>query len=358
VAWFDTRLSRLLGCRYPVVQAPMAGVNTPALVAGVSNAGGLGSLGAAMLSPGQLREQLGEVRRRTDEPFAVNLFAPLETPEAPAAVEAMLERLRPWRESLGLGPGSAPPRPASEFEDQLACLLEQPPAMFSITFGAPPAEALAALKQAGVTVIATATTTAEAATLEEAGCDAVVAQGSEAGGHRGTFGGSFDAAQVGTMALVPQVVDRVELPVIAAGGIMDGRGIAAALALGADGVQMGTAFIGCDESGAPAAYVDSLTDSADSDTTVTAAFTGRPARAVRTRWVEEVERSGAEIPPYPVQAMLMMELRTAGLERDRLEPVMRLAGQGAPMIRRGPAADLVASLVAETEASLPRPSGG
>lgn len=336
----------------------MAGVNTPELVAAVSNAGGLGSLGAAMLGPDQLREQLGAVRRLTGEPFAVNLFAPLETPEAPAAVEAMLERLGPWRERLGLGPGTIPPHPTSAFDDQLAALLEQPPPVFSITFGPPPSEALAALKQAGVAVVATATTTAEAATLEAAGCDAVAAQGSEAGGHRGTFGGSFEAAQVGTMALVPQIVDRVELPVIAAGSIMDGRAVAAALALGADGVQMGTAFIGCQETAAPPGYVASLADSADSDTTVTAAFTGRPARALRTHWVEEVERSEAEIPPYPLQAMLMMELRTAGLEQDQLDAVMRLAGQGAPLIRRGSASDLVGALVAETDAALRRLSGG
>ena len=157
---------------------------------------------------------------------------------------------------------------------------------------------------------------------------------------------------VGTIALVPQVVDRVDVPVLAAGGIMDGRGIAAALALGAGGVQMGTAFIGCTETGAPPAYVSSLEESEDASTTVTRAFTGRPARALRTRWVEEVETSGAEVPPYPVQAMLLAELREAGLERDELDTVMRLAGQGAPMIRPGSASALVAALVDQTDAAL------
>ena len=290
MAWPDTRLARLLGVRYPLIQAPMAGVNTPELVAAVSNAGGLGSLGGAALQPDALREQIAEVHRLTDAPFAVNLFAPLATAQAPDTVSAMLERLAPRRERLGLGAGSAPPPYPSPFERQLEVLLERPPPVFSITFGLPPADALAALRDAGMTVIATATTAAEAASAEDAGCDAVVAQGSEAGGHRGTFAADFEAGLVGTMALVPQVSDRVELPVIAAGGIMDGRGIAAATLLGADGVQMGTAFIGCEETQAPPAYVASLAASVDGDTTITRAFTGRPARALRTAWTEEVER--------------------------------------------------------------------
>lgn len=357
MAWFDTRLAGLIGTRYPLIQAPMAGVNTPELVAAVSNAGGLGSLGGAMLSPDALREQLAAVRRLTDEPFGVNLFAPLPAVEDAAAVDAMLERIAPWRERLGLGPGTEPPSPPRRFEAQLEVLLADPPAVFSITFGLPPAEALAALRDAGVAVVGTATTSAEAATVEAAGCDAVAAQGSEAGGHRGTFDGEFESAMVGTMALVPQVRDRVDVPVVAAGGIMDGRGVAAALALGADGVQMGTAFIGCDETRAPPPYVDSLAASADGDTVVTAAFTGRPARAVRTGWVRDLESSGARLPPYPLQAMMLAELRAAGLERGELEIVMRLAGQGAPMLRRGPAADLVRGLVTETDATLARVAG-
>jgi nitronate monooxygenase len=358
MAWFDTRLARLVGTRYPLIQAPMAGVNTPELVAAVSNAGGLGSLGGAMLSPDALREQLAAVRALTSEPFAVNLFAPLTTPEAPDAVAAMLERIAPRRQQLGLGPGVAPPTPSPQFEAQLEVLLSEPPAAFSITFGLTPSPAQRALHEAGVTVIGTATTSAEAVAVQDAGCDAVAVQGSEAGGHRGTFATDFDAALVGTMALVPQVRDRVDVPVIAAGGIMDGRGIAAALALGADGVQMGTAFIGCSETRAPAAYVDTLAESTDGETVVTPAFTGRPARALRTEWVTEMEASGAEPAPYPVQAMLLAELRAAGLEQGELDLVMRLAGQGAPMLRRGSAADLVGELAAETEAALARAAGG
>ena len=265
----------------------------------------------------------------------------------------MLRRIAPWRERLGLGPGSPPPHPEPRFEAQLAVLIEDPPPVFSFTFGIPPADALDALRAAGAVAIGTATTAAEAAALEEAGCAAIVAQGSEAGGHRGSFAVAFEAAMVGTIALVPQVVDRVDVPVLAAGGIMDGRGIAAALALGAGGVQMGTAFIGCTETGAPPAYVSSLEESEDASTTVTRAFTGRPARALRTRWVEEVEALGSRDPAIPGTGdAARRAARGRASSATSSITVMRLAGQGAPMIRRGSASALVAALVDETDAAL------
>jgi nitronate monooxygenase len=180
----------------------------------------------------------------------------------------------------------------------------------------------------------------------------VVAQAAEAGGHRGTFAAEFESALVGTMALVPQAVDAVDVPVIAAGGIMDGRGVAAALALGAEAAQLGTAFIGVTEGGAPPAYVESLKASDETATTVTRAFTGRHARAIRTRFVDELEGAGIEIPAYPLQQGLMLELIFAGLERGNLDVALRLAGQGAPLIRELPAAELIATLVAETEAAI------
>jgi nitronate monooxygenase len=348
--WPQTDLTELLGTRYPLIQAPMATVSSPELVAAVSNAGGLGSLGGAILAPDQLREQIEGIRALTDEPFAVNLFAPIETPPAPAQAAAMAEALAPWRERFGLDPVGEPPQPPPSFvDDQLAVVIEAKPAAFSFTFGIPPAEALDEMRDAGIKLIGTATAPGEAVMLSEAGCDAVVAQGSEAGGHRGTFALPFERALIGTMALVPQVVDAVEVPVIAAGGIMDGRGIAAALALGAAGAQLGTAFIACPESAAPDSYKRSLADSDASATTVTDAFTGRPARGLRTPFFDELERSGNEIPPYPLQAMLVAELREAGLERDELDTVSRLAGQGAPMVRQLPAAELVGELVSETE---------
>jgi nitronate monooxygenase len=351
--WPDTDLTELLEVRYPLIQAPMATVSTPELVAAVCGAGGLGSLGGAILPPDQLRQDIESIRALTDAPFAVNLFAPIETPPARAQVAAMSEALAPWHERYGLDAPGQPPQPSpSMVDDQLAVVIEQRPAVFSFTFGIPPAEALDEMRDAGIKLIGTATAPGEAVMLAEAGCDAVVAQGSEAGGHRGTFALPFERALIGTMALVPQVVDAVEVPVIAAGGIMDGRGIAAALALGAAGAQLGTAFIACPESAAPDSYKRSLGESDASATTVTDAFTGRPARGLRTPFFEELERSSAEIPPYPLQAMLVAELREAGLEREELDTVSRLAGQGAPMARELPATELVGALVAETEAAL------
>jgi nitronate monooxygenase len=348
MAWSDTRLTRLLGTRYPLIQAPMARISTPEVAAAVSEAGGLGSIAGAMLGGDALRGAIAEVRSRTEKPFAVNLFAPLDPPD-PAGVEEMAAFLAPWRERLGLPPEPARSGPAPKFVDQLEVVLEARPAAFSFTFGIPPAEALDAARDAGIRLVGTATTVAEAEALERAEVDAVVAQGSEAGGHRGTFAADFEAAEVGTMALVPQIADRVELPVVAAGGIMDGRGIAAALALGAEAAQLGTAFIGVAESGAPPAYVESLIAADETATTITPAFTGRHARALRTRFVDEVESAGLEVPAYPLQQGLMLELFRAGFERGELDVVLRLAGQGAPAIRRMPAAELVEALVGETD---------
>ncbi len=283
------------------------------------------------------------------------MFAPLPPAEpAHGVVERMAEVISPWRERLGVEGDTPSPRQPSDFADQLTVLLEERPAAFSFTFGIPPQAGLAELRDAGIKLIGTATTVGEAEQLERAGCDAVVAQGSEAGGHRGTFAAAFDEALVGTVALVPQVADRISVPVIAAGGIMDGRGIAAALALGADAVQLGTAFIATTESGAPSSYVDSLTGASDVSTTVTAAFTGRPARGFRTPFFDEIEDAEAEIPPYPRHQDLTLELAGPGFEQGELDVVVRLAGQGAPLARRVGAGELVETLMRETEAALAR----
>jgi nitronate monooxygenase len=353
VAWRETRVTELLGTRYPLIQAPMARISTPEVAAAVSQAGGLGSIAGAPLGADALREAIAQVRSRTEKAFAVNLFAPLE-PSSAVGVDEMAEFLTPWRERLGLEPEGSPRGPALEFADQLAVVLEARPAAFSFTFGIPPAEALAAAREAGLAILGTATTVGEAEALERAGVDVVVAQGSEAGGHRGTFAADFEAALVGTMALVPLVASHVSCPVVAAGGIMDGRGVAAALALGAEAAQLGTAFIGVAETGAPRAYVQSLKAADETATTVTPAFTGRHARAIRTPFVEEVDRAGITVPPYPLQLGLMTELFAAGLGRGDLDAVMRLAGQGSPALRELPAAELVAALVAETEDAIAR----
>jgi nitronate monooxygenase len=352
VSWPRTRVAELLGVRYPIVQAPMAGgFVTPELVAAVSNAGALGSIAGAMLTPDALREQIRSVRALTERPFGVNIFAPVEVPEfEPAAVAAMQRELDRYREELGLGePAELRPPPPGLAAAQLEVIVEERPAVFSFTFGIPD---LSRVREAGCTTLGSATTVAEAVALERAGVDVVVAQAYEAGGHRGTFLGPSDGGLVGGIALVPQIVDRIEAPVVLAGGIMDGRGIAAALALGAEGVQLGTAFLSADEAGTPQAYRRLVREATDESTAITRAYTGRHARAIRTRLIEHLETCGAEILPYPIQGAAVMEVRQAATEQNVGDLLFLLAGQASALSRALPAAELVETLVGETDAVL------
>ena len=340
----------LLGIAHPIIQAPMGGgITTAELVAAVSNAGALGSLGAAYLTPTQVREAIAAIRQRTDRPFNVNLFADGADGAGSHDASAMMEVLARYHEEVGL-PAPVPPTPtASPFEAQLEAVLEAAPPIFSFTFGIPKGAALAALKAKGITVLGTATTVAEAEQLRAAGVDAIVAQGAEAGAHRGTFAGSFEAGMVGTMALVPQVVDAVDVPVIAAGGIMDGRGIVAARALGASGVQMGTAFLTCRESGAAQAYKVAVRAGRDDQTAITRAFSGRPARGLVNEFLLALRGREETILPYPLQNAATRPLRQAAAARGDTRFLSLWAGQAARLARDLPAADLVRQLVRETE---------
>ncbi len=349
-----TALTQRLALAHPIIQAPLAGGgDTPALVAAVCNAGGLGFIGAAYLTPAQITEVSRAVRQATSRPFGINLFAPLAAP-APQDASAMLARLAPYFAELGLPPPSLPAAAGAGFDAQLAAALDCGAAAFSFAFGIPPAPAVEAIRARGMMLLGTATTVTEAMALEQAGVDAVVAQGSEAGGHRSTFAGPFEAGMIGTMALVPQVVDAVKLPVVASGGIMDGRGIAAALALGASAVQMGTAFLSCDEAGVPEAYKQAILAAREDGTRITRAFSGRPARGIVNRFMTEVDRDGDAIPPFPVQNALTRPLRNAAAKQGRAEFLSLWAGQGVRLARRQPAAALVAALAQETEAALRR----
>ncbi len=347
---FQTVLMQRLGLTRPIIQAPMAGGgDTPALVAAVSEAGGLGSMGAAYLTGAQIAEAAQAVRTRTGRPWGINLFAP--TP-APAATDstAALDQVASYHAELGLPPPAAPALPADLFAEQVAAGLESGAAVFSFTFGIPPDDVVQAIKARGMLLVGTATTVDEAMALEKAGADAVVAQGSEAGGHRGTFTGDFGAGMVGTLALVPQAVDAVRIPVIASGGIMDGRGIAAALALGASAAQMGTAFLTCDEAGVTEAYKQALLGARDHETRVTRAFSGRPARGIANRFMDEVDAAPETILPFPLQNALTRPMRTAAGKQGRAEFLSLWAGQGIRLARRQPAAALMAKLEEEMEA--------
>lgn len=344
-----------LGLRYPVIQAPLAGGgDTPALVAAVCEAGALGFIGASYLTPGQIAEASRAVRAQTGRPFGINLFAPLPAPEAPREAGRALERLEAFYAELALPRPELPTLAADSFGEQLAAALESGASVFSFTFGVLPAAALAAIKARGMFVMGTATTVEEAVSLERAGVDAVVAQGSEAGGHRGTFAAAFEAGLVGTMALVPQVVDAVRVPVIASGGIMDGRGIAAALALGASAAQMGTAFLTCHEAGIPEAYKEAILGAREDGTRLTRAFSGRPARGIVNRFMTEIDRAPETILPFPLQNTLTRPLRSAAARQGRAEFLSLWAGQAVRLARRQSAADLVARLAKETEEAIGR----
>jgi nitronate monooxygenase len=340
VRWPESRVTELLGVRYPIVAAPMAGgPSTVELAAAVSEAGGLGSIAGALLSPDDLRATIRRVRELSARPFAVNVFAePAPGEVSPEAVEAVLRELARHRERLGLPPLEADRQPPSwTVEDQIAVVTEEAVPVLSFTFGIPPLDGLDE-----VVLMGTATTVDEGIALEAANVDVVVAQSAEAGGHRGTFIGSFEDGLVGLATLVPQLVDAVSIPVVAAGGIMDGRGIAAALALGAEGVQLGTAFLFSPESGAPTAWRAALREQ---PTFVSDAYTGRPARGARTPFLEELA-GGAPPAPYELQRGL-----TAGF-REVDGYGWYLGGQNARLARELPARELVETLAAETAAAL------
>jgi nitronate monooxygenase len=333
----------------PVIQAPMAGGgDTPQLVAAVSNAGGLGSFGAAYLAPDQIVNYGREVRALTSRPFGVNLFAPAR-PAVIGDLSDIRRKLEPYYAELGIPlPVSIAAQPF-DFEAQLAAALGCGAQIFSFTFGSLVAETVQRVQSRGFFVMGTATTVDEAKALASSGVDAIVAQGAEAGGHRGSFLAAFDASLIGTMALVPQIVDAVPVPVIASGGIMDGRGVLAALALGASAVQMGTAFLTCEEAGVPEAYKQALLSAREQETRITRAFSGRPARGIANRFMQEI---GDDVPPFPIQNQLTRPLRNAAVKAGRAEYLNLWAGQGVRMARRQSAAQLMAKIEVELEQSI------
>ena len=361
--WNTTTLSHRLGITYPLIQAPMAGgFTSPELVAAVANAGGLGSFAAALLSPAEIKAGVEQIRRLTDQPFNVNLFV-LDPPSPdPGEVERALELLRPIRDELGLPPGRPPARWCQDYREQVETLIDLRVPVTSFTFGLLDGAAIERLHRSGSIVLGTATNVAEARAWVENGADAVCAQGAEAGAHRGTFLGGLDEGLIGSLALVPQVVDAVRVPVVAAGGIADGRGVAAALVLGAAGVQLGTVFLNCAEVPIHPGYRAALRASRETDTRITRVFSGRPARGIVNEFMRRLDARAHEVPAYPVQNALTGEIRRAAADSNRPEFMSLWAGQAAGLLARRPAdqraADLVAALVSETEVAIHRVSAG
>jgi nitronate monooxygenase len=348
-------LADRLGVSYPVFQAPMAGgPSTPELVAAVSEAGGLGAFGVGYLSPDAVREAIRAARALTARPFCANVFAPEPARPPPSGDEVARAQaaLRPFRAEVGL-PDAVEPAPPHPFAEQLRVVLEERVPVLSYTFGALSAEDVGALARRGVVVMGTATSVREARALEATGVHAVVAQGGEAGGHRGTFLGPVEGGLAGTLALLPQIVDAVRVPVVAAGGIMDGRGIAAAFALGAQAAALGTAFLACPESGASAPYKQAVLARREEDqTTLTRAFSGRFARGLRNRFTEAL--ADAPVLPYPLQNSMTADLRRAAAKAGKADLLSLWAGQGVPLARALPAAELFRALVRETEEAVAR----
>lgn len=344
-----------LALSHPIIQAPMAGVSTPALAAAVSEAGALGSIAAGNAPAAALARQITEVRARTTRPFNVNLFCHQSPAPDAAADAAWLAYLRPFFAELGAEPPAALAEPYPGFganDELLRLLLDTRPPVVSFHFGLPTAEQLAALRATGAVLLAGATTLAEARQAEAAGVDAVVAQGVEAGGHRGVFRPELGDAGLGTLPLTRLLVRELRVPVVAAGGIMDGAGIAAVLRLGAVAAQLGTAFVACPESAADAAYRARLLSPDQPATAITSVISGRPARGFVGGFTQRIDQPGhPAVAAYPRAYAAGRALVAAAQAQGKMDFVVQWAGQGAPLARALPAAELVQTLAAELRAA-------
>ena len=354
VPWNKTRVSSILGVEYPIIQGPLGGLSTQRLTATVSNFGGLGSFGAHGLGPSAIGEVIDEIRELTTKPFAMNLWVSMEDESAGASgreeFARSLRHIAGHIEALGAPLPDYKPYVPVRFEDQVRVLLDAKVPVFSFIIGVPPKEILDECRRKGILTIGTATTAAEAVVLEQAGVDVVVASGFEAGGHRGSFLLAAEDSLTGTFSLTPQVVDAVSAPVVAAGGIGDARGIVAAFALGAEGVQIGTAFLASEDSGASVHHRNALLSGKAQRTSLTKGFTGRLARGIHNQLIEELNRPGVEILPYPQQRMLMRNLAVPAEKAGSPELLQLWAGQSAGLSRERDAKVLLQTLVSEVSA--------
>jgi nitronate monooxygenase len=351
VNWNRNRLTEKLGIEYPVIQGPFGGLFSQRLTAEVSNFGGLGSFGGYAREPEVIKEVISEIRSLTSKPFAMNLWVSMEDEGARTTDEAAFNRslapLAAHLAALGAPRPGYQPYSAIRFEDQARAVLDANVPVFSFIFGIPPSEILDECRAKRIVTIGTATTPDEALALEQAGVDAIVASGFEAGGHRGSFLQRAEDSLTGTLSLVPQVVDAVDVPVIAAGGIADVRGVVAALALGAEGVQMGTAFLAFEESGSSPLHREALAGPQARRTSLTRGFTGRLGRGIHNRLMEELNRTGTEILPFPLQRALVRNLSTAAEAAGRSDLLPLWAGQSAALWSGTDVSAFLRSLVGE-----------
>src|SRR3954465_13958216 len=331
--WNENRLTAKLGIDYPVIQGPLGGLSSQRLTATVSNFGGLGSFGAHGLTPEAIKDVIAQIRSLTAKPFAMNLWVSMEDEGARTSDENAFNRsLAPLAVHIA---ALGAPRPEYEsysrmrFEDQARVLLDERVPVFSFIYGIPPREILQECRAKRIVTIGTATTPEESAALEDAGVAAIVASGFEAGGHRGSFLRAAEDSLTGTFSLVPQISDTVDVPVIAAGGIADARGVVAALVLGAEAVQMGTVFLACEESGASSLHRQALRKKEAGHTALTKGFTGRLARGIHNRLLEELNDAETPVLPYPLQRRLVRNLAIPAEAAGRSDLLPLWAGQSA-----------------------------
>lgn len=346
-------VTKLLHIEYPIIQAPMAGgITTSKLVAAVSNAGGLGTIGAGYMTPSQIREQIKEIKQLTPKFFGINLFVPNEFTVLENELNSAKQKLQPVYEQLNLLQNDnvdipTPQKMNETFLEQINVVIEQNVPICSFTFGIPSKEIIDKLKLHNIILIGTATTVEEAIEIEKSGMDIVVVQGSEAGGHRGNFIKKSEESLVGLMSLIPQVADNVSIPVIAAGGIMDGRGLIASLYLGAKAVQMGTAFLTCIESGAHKVYKEAILNAKEDQITLTRAFSGKWARGIKNKFIEEMQDFERSLPNFPVQNTLTQAIRKASSVQNNPEYMSLWTGQSPRLAKTQTAESLIKMILDE-----------
>jgi nitronate monooxygenase len=348
--WPDRRILDLLRIDVPIIQAPMAGADTVALALAVCRAGGLGSLGCALRTPEEIRAAVHDLRAGTDRPFNLNFFCHTMTPPEPGAIEPWKDLLRPFYQRFQIDIDSVPPaRLRMPFDEETCALMEElAPPIVSFHFGLAAPELVDRLKQRGIVILATATSVAEAVWLEQRGCDAIIAQGIEAGGHRGMFLERDPATQSGLFALLPQVADAVRIPVSATGGIADARGIRAAFALGASAVQIGTAYLLCPEAEIAPLHRRALQKVTESGTAITTLFSGRPARGIVNRFMLDAGFLPDAALPFPYAGALVAPLRRASEKAGTTDCMQMWAGQAAALAKPMGAEELTRTLATNT----------
>jgi nitronate monooxygenase len=353
--WYQTKVSEIIGIQYPILQGPFGGsLSSVELVSAVSNAGGLGGYGAYTLSPLEIIDVDLQIKAATDKPYNINLWVSdsdaVNGTVSDEHFKKAQELFKPYFDELGMALPEKPAPYKSRFENQVEAVLHQKPPVFSFVFGIPSADILEQCRRLGIITIGVATTPDEAITLDSAGVDVIVASGFEAGGHRPSFFAPAEMSATGTFVLVQLIKEKVKIPVIAAGGIANGKSVAAALALGADGAQIGTAFLATDESGASAMHKQMLFSDAAKYTILSRAYTGRLGRGITSRITRELTNKENSFLPFPLQSQFMSHVNKAAREQEKWDLILFWCGQIAPALKYRKASDLMRSLVEETTA--------